>query len=105
MATYDLRILTPAGQAYAGQVESLRATGSDGDFGVLANHAPLIAAIAPGPATVRDREGTHHFAITGGVLEIGSEEGVLFLADDAEPAPDRQAATARAHELVALRES
>jgi F-type H+-transporting ATPase subunit epsilon len=61
--------------------------GSEGDFGVLANHAPLIAMLRPGILTmVRDGD-PMKIVINGGLAEV-SPAGLTVLADMAVPLDD-----------------
>ena len=52
MATFKLSIVSPQGRAFEGDCESLYAPGHDGDFGVLAGHAPMIAMMRRGISKV-----------------------------------------------------
>src|SRR5262249_54813182 len=58
--------------------------GVEGDFGVLAHHAPLIAMIKPGILTVFEAGGTQRIVVVGGFAE-GNEQGLTVLADMAMP--------------------
>ena len=93
MATFNLAIYTPHGQAFRGEIESLEAPGRKGRFGVLANHAPTIAALKRG--ILRAVEGGRElYFVTGeGVLEI-SGGSVTVLADSAAAAEDADRARA-----------
>ena len=98
---YDLTLVAPDRSVYAGRVQSLVAPGAEGSFGVLANHAPMVAQLAVGELKVVDEPGeTHYFALTGGFLEV-TWEGVIITADAAEEAKDINATRARAAETRA----
>ncbi len=59
--------------------------GSEGDFGVLAGHAPLISSVRPGVIEVHDEGGeTGRIFVTGGFAEV-TDEGLTVLAEDAVP--------------------
>ena len=47
-ANFQLRIVTPEKILYSGDVVSLQAPGSEGSFGVLASHAPMVVALKTG---------------------------------------------------------
>jgi F-type H+-transporting ATPase subunit epsilon len=98
MASYRLQIVTPAGTAFDGKVESLTATGVAGSFGVLAGHAPMIAGIAPGVLKTRAQETEAFFTVGAGVLEVAGD--VVVLADQAEPADSLEAARSRVDQLI-----
>jgi F-type H+-transporting ATPase subunit epsilon len=66
-----LEIITPEKNIYSGDVESIRLPGAEGSFGILNNHAPLIATLTRGTVKVTDAaKKTESFAINGGVVEV-----------------------------------
>ena len=48
MATFHFELASPEQLVFAGEVEHVVVPGSEGEFGVLAHHAPLIALLRPG---------------------------------------------------------
>ncbi len=92
MLAFELEIITPAGVVYDDTAEALVAQGADGAFGVLAQHAPLLAALRPGKLKVRkSNQRTLWFNCGAGVLEARRNR-VIVLADqcsslDPGPAP------------------
>ena len=54
--------------------------GVEGDFGVLAGHAPLIATIRPGIMFVTSGDRKERFVVLGGLAEVSST-GLTVLAD------------------------
>lgn len=83
-ATFRLQIVTQEGVKLDRQVESLRAPGSEGYFGVRRGHAPMIAELAIGRLVVREPgKDPQVYACSGGICEI-SEKGVVILADAVE---------------------
>ena len=48
MATFQFDLVSPEKLVFSGEVEQVDVPGSEGDFGVLAHHAPLIAMLKPG---------------------------------------------------------
>jgi F-type H+-transporting ATPase subunit epsilon len=95
MATFNLAIYTPLGQAFSGSVESLEAPGHKGRFGVLSNHAPVIIALKRGILRAKDGGRDLYFVTGAGVLEV-SGGSVTVLADSAAAADD----DARARSLL-----
>lgn len=95
MATYPLSILSPRGKAFEGPAESVSAPGAAGGFGILANHAPMIAAVEPGLTTVVSGGQTAYFFTGEGVVEVNRDE-VVVLVDEADPV----ATPAEAHAKV-----
>ena len=100
MPSYNLSILTPEGQAYESEVESIVAPGQAGFFGVLAHHTPMIAAIQLGTLTVKDGDDVSYFVVGEGILEVSSE-GVSILADTAERVQTEEKAKTRTQEIAA----
>ncbi len=78
--SYLLSIVTPEGEIFHEEVLSLMAPGSDGYFGVMAHHAPMLAALGRGVMKVRGQGETSWFAVEGGIVEV-SPTGVVVLAD------------------------
>jgi F-type H+-transporting ATPase subunit epsilon len=75
-----LEILTPEKKVYEGNVTVVTFPGSDGSFQVLDNHAPLISLLKEGVVEYKGKDGAHHIAITGGVVEV-LKNRVIVLAD------------------------
>jgi len=75
-----LKIITPQGTVFEGDVESISAPGVDGYFGVLTNHAPMVAAIGTGVLKTEQGGDTAYYAINGGVAEVAREQTTI-LAD------------------------
>jgi F-type H+-transporting ATPase subunit epsilon len=83
-----LSVVAPDKAVVEQDVVSTILPGSEGYFGVLAGHAPLIAALKPGLLEYVDRVGTHHFVYVGGGFADVSAEKVIVLADEAQQARD-----------------
>jgi F-type H+-transporting ATPase subunit epsilon len=91
-----LRIATPEQLLLEEQVLGLRASAVEGQLGVLAGHAPMIAELTIGELVVRPQSGEpRHFATTGGVLRV-ERDGATVLADAAEEAERIDVERARA---------
>ena len=100
MATYPLSIITPNGKLFEDQAEFLTAPGVEGSLGVLANHAPMIVALARGIIKVKGANFEQFYALNSGVLEVNAEHAVLILADIAEKADSFEEAKSAANKLV-----
>ena len=82
--TFSLQIVTPEREVYASQVESVTLPGMESSFGVLRNHAPLIAALEAGIVRIVDAELKEiNLAIGGGFFQVAQNQAIL-LADSAE---------------------
>jgi F-type H+-transporting ATPase subunit epsilon len=76
-----LEIITPDKKVYSGDVESVRLPGADGSFGILNNHAPIIASLKKGTIRVTDaKKAVENFEINGGVVEVQNNK-VIVLAE------------------------
>ena len=84
-------------------VERVTARGLEGEFGVLALHEPLLAALGPGVVEYVEAGRTRRVAISGGFAEVTAER-VTLLARTAEPAEEIDAARAREARERAARE-
>ena len=80
MATFHFDLVSPEKLAFSGEVDQVDVPGVEGDFGVLAGHAPVVAAIRPGILTVTS-DGTHQKIIVLGGLAAVSDNGLTVLAD------------------------
>ncbi len=84
MPAFSLEVVTPERVAYSGQVASLQAPGSEGSFGVLAGHVPLLTSLQIGQLRFVEEDGNEvQMAISGGFVEVGREQ-VAVLAETAE---------------------
>jgi F-type H+-transporting ATPase subunit epsilon len=66
-----LEIITPDKKLYEGEVKSAIFPGSEGSFGVLDNHAPMIATLRTGKIELVEQNNNKvEFPVTGGVVEV-----------------------------------
>jgi F-type H+-transporting ATPase subunit epsilon len=100
MATFKFDLVSPARLVFSGEVEQVDVPGAEGDFGVLAGHAPFVTTLRPGILTVHGAEGEQNIVVLGGFAEV-SPEGLTVLADQAEPERDidRESIAARIREM------
>jgi F-type H+-transporting ATPase subunit epsilon len=80
MATFHFDLVSPEKLAFAGDVDQVDVPGVEGDFGVLAGHAPVVAAIRPGILTIFTGGTKQKIIVLGGIAEV-SEKGLTVLAD------------------------
>ncbi len=106
MSAFALEVVTPERVAYSGQVTSLQAPGSEGSFGVLAGHIPLLTALQVGKLRFVEEGGSEvRMSVSGGFVEVGREQ-VAVLAETAERIEEidverAEAARRRAEERLA----
>jgi F-type H+-transporting ATPase subunit epsilon len=80
MATFHFDLVSPEKFAFSGEVDQVDVPGVEGDFGVLAGHAPVVATIRPGILTVISGGTQEKFIVLGGLAEV-SDKGLTVLAD------------------------
>ncbi len=80
MTTFHFDLVSPEKLAFSGEVDQVDVPGAEGDFGVLAGHAPVVAAIRPGILTVTTGGSKQKIIVLGGLAEV-SEKGLTVLAD------------------------
>ena len=87
MATFHFELVAPDKISFAGEVDQVDVPGAEGDFGVLAGHAPLIALLRPGLMTVYAAGEKTRLVVLGGFAEVGPD-GLTVLADVATSVED-----------------
>ena len=87
MAAFHFDLVSPEKLLFSGEVEQVDVPGAEGDFGVLAGHAPMVATLRPDILTVRGSSGEQKIVVLGGFAEV-SVQGLTVLADVAEAVED-----------------
>jgi F-type H+-transporting ATPase subunit epsilon len=107
---FEFELVTPERLLFAQMVDMVVVPGSEGNFGVLVGHAPLISSLRPGIVDVYEGQAiTRRFFVVGGIAEV-TPRRCTVLADEAlEPqALDRAAIEAELQlvsgNLASLRE-
>ena len=98
--TFSVSLVTPEGATFEGEVEMVVVPGADGEIGVLARHAPLVALLNAGSTRIyRDRQTQDvlEFATGPGFFKV-EQDRALALVDDAIDA--RKIDDARAQEQL-----
>ena len=80
-------LVSPEKLLFSGDVTQVDVPGSEGDFGVLEHHAPLVATLRPGILTVHNGAETQKLVVLGGFAEV-SEKGLTIVADLADSVED-----------------
>jgi F-type H+-transporting ATPase subunit epsilon len=94
--SFKVVIVTPDHTAFEGEAVSATIPGQEGYLGVWANHAPLVAAVAPGVVTLRtdDAGSEQTLAVGAGFVEI-SNNVVNLMTDTCEQAGEVDMARAQ----------
>src|SRR5882757_4334877 len=82
MATFHFDLVSPEKIAFSGEVDQVDVPGLEGDFGVLAGHAPLVASLRPGILNITVAGKHQKIIVLGGLAEV-SDKGLTVLADTA----------------------
>ena len=80
MATFHFDLVSPEKLTFSGEVDQVDIPGTEGDFGVLAGHAPIVAAVRPGILTIITGGKKQKIIVLGGLAEM-SESGLTVLAN------------------------
>jgi F-type H+-transporting ATPase subunit epsilon len=92
--TVQCNIVSADESLFSGAVEMVVATGSLGELGINAGHAPLLSDLKPGPVRVIKEAGEEEiFFLSGGYLEV-QPNAISILADTAVRANDIDEAAA-----------
>jgi F-type H+-transporting ATPase subunit epsilon len=85
MAKFSFRLVMPEREILATEADMVVVPGSEGDFGVLHGHAPLISTVRPGVLEVfQGSKVDRRFIVAGGFAEV-TPERCTVLADEATP--------------------
>jgi F-type H+-transporting ATPase subunit epsilon len=110
----DVSVVSPETEVFRGEADMVIARSPEGEFAILRNHIPFLAALVPSRVSIIEGNERSEFFVPGGFLEAsrirtGSESSpdadgavgshdryhVIMLADDAEPIGDIDIAEAR----------
>ncbi len=75
-------LVAPERQLFSAEVDQVDAPGVEGDFGVLAGHAPFMTALKAGQVTVFEGSAKRVFEIQGGFADV-TPAGLTILAEHA----------------------
>jgi F-type H+-transporting ATPase subunit epsilon len=92
MATFHFDLVSPESLLFSGEVRQVDVPGEEGDFGVLAGHAPYVATLKPGVLTIFGDGAPRRIVVRGGFAEVGAD-GLTVLAEEATPVEDIDAAS------------
>jgi F-type H+-transporting ATPase subunit epsilon len=87
MATFHFVLVSPEKLLFSGDVDQVDVPGAEGDFGVLAGHAPFVTTVRPGILTLYREGSALKVVVNGGFAEV-NPEGLTVLADLAVPVED-----------------
>ncbi|HEU5096218.1 MAG TPA: ATP synthase F1 subunit epsilon [Reyranella sp.] len=104
MAKISFRLVMPERELLDTEADMVVVPGSEGDFGVLHGHAPLISTVRPGVLEVlQGNKVEQRFIVVGGFAEV-TPERCTVLADEAIPFADVTAEQLAERERAAERD-
>jgi F-type H+-transporting ATPase subunit epsilon len=84
-------LVSPEREMFNGEVDHVVVPGSEGEFGVMPNHAPVMSVIKPGALRVIDGGVERRIFVNGGFADV-TPEGLTVLAEEAIDVADIDAA-------------
>jgi F-type H+-transporting ATPase subunit epsilon len=78
-------LVSPERELFSGEVDQVDAPGSEGDFGVLAGHAPFMTTLREGRVIVHDGGSRRAYEVRGGFADV-TPQGLTILAESATEA-------------------
>ena len=83
---FEVEVLTPEGEVFSGEVRQVSTRTSVGEIGILANHAPLLAALRPAELRLHLTESeTKRYAQAHGWLQVFGNHARLLLEEAIAP--------------------
>ncbi|WP_448821063.1 F0F1 ATP synthase subunit epsilon [Cetobacterium sp.] len=98
--SFKLDLVTPLARILSEEVNFVMLRTTEGDMGILPNHAPFVAGLATGEMKVRNNGQEKFYYISGGFVEI-SDNIVTILADEAMDVKDIDLEAARKEAQIA----
>jgi len=92
----NLDLVTPDRKVVSGEFDMVKASGVEGEFGVLPGHCPLLALLKPGVVTAVRGQETQRIAIKSGMAEVEPDRMIILTqsaatADEIDEAETRRA--------------
>jgi F-type H+-transporting ATPase subunit epsilon len=82
----DVEVLTPEGEVWSGEARQVSTRSETGELGILANHAPLLAALRPTELRLHLSESeTKRYAQAHGWLQVYGNRARLLLEEAIAP--------------------
>jgi len=75
-------LVSPERELFNGEVDHVVVPGSEGEFGVSPNHAPVMSVIKPGALKVINEGAERRIFVNGGFADV-TPEGLSVLAEEA----------------------
>ena len=82
MAEVNFELVTPEALVFSGPADMVVVPGTEGDFGVMQGHAPLMSTVRPGFLEIHTGASVERVFLTGGFADV-NPSGLTVLADEA----------------------
>lgn len=82
------KIVTPEKVIYENEISQISIPTMNGEVTILPNHIPLVSVLKAGELKIKDKDGEHNMAVSGGFLEVRGNNEIIILADHAERAEE-----------------
>lgn len=90
MASFKFELVSPERLLLSTEADQVDLPGSEGDFGVLAGHAPFLTTLRPGVVTVTSAGTATRYFVRGGFADV-NPAGLTVLAERAIPVAEFRA--------------
>jgi len=85
-AKFEVEVLTPEGEVFSGEVSQVSTRTAGGEIGILANHAPLLAALRPAELRLYEGGGEpRRYAQAHGWLQVFGNHTRLLVEEAVAP--------------------
>jgi F-type H+-transporting ATPase subunit epsilon len=84
---FHAELVSPERKVFAGEVSEVVIPSANGDMGILANHAPIVAVLRPGMLTIKGGASPKSVYVRGGFAEVNAQ-GLSILAERVVPAEE-----------------
>ena len=79
-AVFKLVVSTSDGRAFDGEAQKIVLRGVEGDFAILADHAPFMTLVKPCRCVITDAEGKETAAnISSGAFQVSANKATLLV--------------------------
>lgn len=78
MEKFIVELVTPEKLFYSGKADMVVIPGSEGDFGVLPGHSPLISLVRDGVVSISNGEKHKQVSVSGGFAEVTGERCTII---------------------------
>ena len=82
MKAFLLKISSPEGDLFSGNVVKLCVRGTEGDLAVMAGHIPFVSSVKPCDCKIELEDGSEKVGhVQGGVLTVSKDKVILLSGD------------------------